>query len=133
MTVSARQESWRLVTPDGDTAIDLQPLQRLWTEAQYLRLTDGRRRLIEFTQLVDLNYLLWSALRHADRESFAKLVDCKLSRKSMNVAQRARWLAAGFVLSPEGRSETVRAFTEKSERRLWTPAKSYPNMNSRGS
>ena len=25
-------------------------------------------------QLVDLNYLLWSALRHADRESFAKLV-----------------------------------------------------------
>ena len=121
------------MTPDGDTAIDLQPLQRLWTEAQYLRPTDGRRRLIEFTQLVDLNYLLWSALRHADRESFAKLVDCKLSRKSMNVAQRARWLAAGFVLSPEGRSETVRAFTEKSERRLWTPAKSYPNMNSRGS
>ena len=37
------------MTPDGDPAIDLQPLQGLWTEAQYLRLTGGRRRLIEFT------------------------------------------------------------------------------------
>lgn len=69
-------------------------------------------------QLVDLNYLLWSALRHADRSSFGKLIDRKLSRKSMNVAQRARWLAAGFVLSPEARSEAARAFAEKSERRL---------------
>ena len=49
MTVAAGQESWRLVTPDGGPAIDLQPLQGLWTEAQYLRLTGGRRRLIEFT------------------------------------------------------------------------------------
>ena len=48
-------------------------------------------------QLVDLNYLLWSALRHADEDSFAKLIDQKLSRKTMNVAQRARWMAAGFV------------------------------------
>ena len=48
MTVAARQESWRLVTSDGDSTIDLQPLQGLWTEAQYLRLTGGRRRLIEF-------------------------------------------------------------------------------------
>ncbi len=69
-------------------------------------------------QLVDLNYLLWSALRHADRESFAKLIDHKLSRTSMNVAQRARWMAAGFVLSPETRSERVIVFTANSERRI---------------
>ena len=69
-------------------------------------------------QLVDLNYLLWSALRHADRESFAQLIDPKLSRQSMNVAQRARWLAAGFVLSPEIGWEKVRAFTKHSERRI---------------
>ncbi len=49
MTVAARQERWRLVTPDDDSAIDLQPLQGLWTEAQYLRLTGGLRRLLEFT------------------------------------------------------------------------------------
>ena len=69
-------------------------------------------------QLVYLNYLLWSALRHADRESFASLVDHKLSRTSMNVAQRARWLAAGLVMSPEARSEAAIAFTKKSERRV---------------
>ena len=69
-------------------------------------------------QLVDLNYLLWSALRHADRESFAKLIDHKLSRTSMNVAQRARWMAAGFVLSPETRSDRVIVFTANSERRI---------------
>ena len=48
MTVAARPERWRLVTPDDDSAIDLQPLQGLWTEAQYLRLTGGLRRLLEF-------------------------------------------------------------------------------------
>ena len=69
-------------------------------------------------RLVYLNYLLWSALRHADRESFASLVDHKLSRTSMNVAQRARWLAAGLVVSPEACSEAVIAFTRISERRV---------------
>ena len=69
-------------------------------------------------QLVDLNYLLWSALQHADRGTFAKLIDRKLSRKSLNVAQRARWLAAGFVLSPEAYAERMRAFSKGSERRI---------------
>ncbi len=69
-------------------------------------------------QLADLNYLLWAALRHADSELLRKLIDRKLARTSMNVAQRARWHAAGFVLSPETRSERVRAFTEGSERRI---------------
>ena len=68
-------------------------------------------------QLVDLNYLLWAALQHADRESFARLINRKLSRKSMNVAQRARWLAAGFVVSPEAYAEGMRAFSKGSERR----------------
>ena len=69
-------------------------------------------------QLVDLNYLLWSALRHSDRDSFAKLIDRKLSRTSMNLVQRVRWMAAGFVLSPETRAERVIVFTENSERRI---------------
>ena len=51
-------------------------------------------------QLVDLNDLLWSALRHADQASLRELIERKLSRTSMNVGQRARWLAAGFMLSP---------------------------------
>lgn len=64
MTVAAaRQERWRLVTPDDDSAIDLQPLQGLWTEAQYLRLTASGRRLIEFTD-GDLDLLPMPTDRH---------------------------------------------------------------------
>ena len=69
-------------------------------------------------QLVDLNYLLWSALRHADRESLSKLIERKLSRTSLNVGQRARWLVAGFMLSPEAYSQRMIQFADDSERRI---------------
>ena len=39
----------RITTPDGRSEIDIEPLQGLWTQAQYLRLTDHARLLIEFT------------------------------------------------------------------------------------
>jgi Uma2 family endonuclease len=38
----------RIVAPDDDTILDLEPLQGLWTQAQYLKLTDHSRRLLEF-------------------------------------------------------------------------------------
>ena len=69
-------------------------------------------------QLVDLNYLLWSALRHADRMSFKDLIERKLSRTSLNVAQRARWLAAGFVLSSDSFSGRMLEFAQGGERRV---------------
>ena len=49
MTAAAHREGWRVVPPDGSAAIDLESLQGLWTETQYLRLTDHLRRLLEFT------------------------------------------------------------------------------------
>ena len=49
-------------------------------------------------QLSTLDHLLWAALRHADRASFRKLIDMKLSRKSMGVFQRVHWLSAGLML-----------------------------------
>ena len=39
----------RITTPDNRAQIDVEPLQGLWTQAQYLRLTDSARLLIEFT------------------------------------------------------------------------------------
>ena len=69
-------------------------------------------------QLVDLNYLLWSALRHADHASFKDLIERKLSRTSLNVAQRARWLAAGFVLSSDSFSDRMLEFAQGGERRV---------------
>ena len=52
-------------------------------------------------QIKDLDYLLWSALRHAGKKPFQQLVERKLSSSSMNIAQKAHWMAAGLVLSPE--------------------------------
>ena len=49
MTATAHRAGWRVVPPDGGAAIDLELIQGLWTEAQYLRLTDYVRRLLEFT------------------------------------------------------------------------------------
>lgn len=43
-----RQELW-ISTPGEGAVVDLDALQGLWTEAQYLRLTEHTRRLIEFT------------------------------------------------------------------------------------
>ena len=39
----------RISAPNGRTEIDAGPLQGLWTQAQYLRLTEHARLLIEFT------------------------------------------------------------------------------------
>ena len=69
-------------------------------------------------QLVALNHLLRAALRHADHGSFTALIERKASRTGMSVAQRARWLAAGFVLSPERFSDRLREFARHGERRI---------------
>ena len=42
--------SLKLVWEAGGLEIDLLPLQGLWTEEQYLRLTDQTNRFIEFTE-----------------------------------------------------------------------------------
>ena len=52
-------------------------------------------------QLETLDGLLWSALQHADRSSLQGMIEEKLSRSSLNVAQRIHWLAAGVVVAPD--------------------------------
>ena len=49
MAVAAYSRGLRVVAPDNDTILDLELLQGLWTTAQYLKLTDHSRRLLEFT------------------------------------------------------------------------------------
>jgi len=49
MAVAAHTQTLSLVTSDGETIADSNTLQGLWTEEQYLRLTDHSNRLIEFT------------------------------------------------------------------------------------
>src|SRR5436309_723297 len=43
-----RATGLRIVDDDDDTISNLDSLQGLWTDEQYLRLTDGSNRLLEF-------------------------------------------------------------------------------------
>src|SRR5262245_36284495 len=50
MALGIRTPGLKLVREADGLEIDLLPLQGLWTEEQYLRLTDRTNRLIEFTE-----------------------------------------------------------------------------------
>ena len=49
MMVHPRAQELRIVDPEDDTILSLEPLQGLWTEDLYLVMTDHARRLIEYT------------------------------------------------------------------------------------
>ena len=69
-------------------------------------------------QIKDLDDLLWAAIQHADRSSLQELIGRKLSRKSMNDAQRVHWLAAGIIVSPGTYNDFLRDFVRGQEGRI---------------
>ncbi len=69
-------------------------------------------------QIENLKHLLWAALQHADRSALQELIGMKLSRKSMNDAQRVRWLALGVIVSPARYKALLSDFAEGNERRI---------------
>ena len=66
-----------------------------------LRLLSSFSLRCSLRQLETLDELLWAALQHADRTALEALLEEKLSRKSLNMAQRIHWMAAGVVMAPE--------------------------------
>ena len=69
-------------------------------------------------QIEALDNLLWAALQHTDRESLDEVIDGKLPRKSMNLAQRVHWLAAGLVVSPETYGQQLENFVGGRDGRI---------------
>ena len=69
-------------------------------------------------QLHALDSLLWAAIQHADRALLQELIERKLSRKSLNVAQRVYWLAAGALVSPKAYKDPLRDFLEGQQSRI---------------
>ena len=69
-------------------------------------------------QMGGMRHLLWSALQHGDLDSFRSLIEQKLSRKSMDAGQRASWLMAGLIVSPETWLRALDEFAEGRERRV---------------
>ncbi len=68
-------------------------------------------------QFPDLIQLLWTALRHAERRELLKVIQKKLSGKSMTIAQRVHWLAAGLIAAPETFAEPLDRFVDGKELR----------------
>ena len=56
MTVAPPRLELRIMTPGDHTDIDIEPLQGLWTQAQYLQLTDHARLLMEFHGSCDFSH-----------------------------------------------------------------------------
>ena len=74
-------------------------------------------------QADDLNYLLRVALLHCDGTELLQRIDRKLTRPSMNAAQRVYWLGAALFASAtfasaESRRERLEEYVEGNERRL---------------
>ena len=83
-----------------------------------LRLLRSFPSQCNLNHLRNLDYLLWAALKHADREALGGLVAKKLGMKSLNVAQRARWLATGLIVHPAIYRDRLEAFARGSEVRV---------------
>lgn len=66
-------------------------------------------------QLQVLDRLLWAALAHADRTKFLRIVARKIGSKSMTVAQRPHWVAAGLAAAPEEYRERFETLTRDEE------------------
>ncbi|MDE2977173.1 MAG: hypothetical protein OXU63_06600 [Acidobacteriota bacterium] len=68
-------------------------------------------------QLHNLIRLLWTALRHADRQELIRVIEKKAAGKSMTVGQRVLWLAAGVIATPDAYTDRLAAFIAGKETR----------------
>ena len=64
-----------------------------------------------------LDFLLWNLLDHPDESALLQLIDSRVSTKSMSVAQRVHWLAAGVVAAPDQYIEQLTEYVRDEERR----------------
>lgn len=68
-------------------------------------------------KLGDLGVLLVAAIKHADRQVLLELIETKLSRPSLDRAQRSQWLAAGLLLDATNHEAPVARYVGKSQAR----------------
>ena len=102
------------------------PVARL-VSLPLLRSFPARARL---KHMEALENLLLAAIQHVDRQTLERLIDEKLQLKSLDVAQRARWLAAGLIVSPNKFLDAAEEFAGGSERRIRHLASLFQNRAS---
>ena len=69
-------------------------------------------------QIRNMDYLLWAALKYADRDALGELIGRKLNLGSLNVATCSRWLAAGLIVSPAIYKDRLEDFARGGETRI---------------
>ena len=82
-----------------------------------LRLLAGFPIRCAAKQVRSLDLLLRAALQYAGRARLLALVERKLGKRSMNDAQRVRWLACGVLAEPGRYQARLRDFVAGRERR----------------
>ena len=70
------------------------------------------------SQLQILRILLGAALLQSEVTQILELIDKKLAHRSMNVAQRVHWLAAGLLASPDSYLGMLQSYVAGNERRV---------------
>ena len=70
------------------------------------------------SQIYNIQHLLTSALRYADKTELQKIIDKKINLTSMNMMQRSRWLATGLMITPDRYEKHVLDFMEESTIRV---------------
>jgi Uma2 family endonuclease len=142
MATHTRAETLKITREADGLEVDLLPLQGLWTEAQYLKLTDQTNRLIEFTdgvievlpmptdkhqailQLVFLALLAFveprggkvhfAALRLRVRDDKFREPDILLVRDASDPRRQNRfWLGADLVVEVVSEDDPERDTVEK--------------------
>ena len=83
-----------------------------------LPLLHSFRAQCNMRQIRNMDYLLWAALKYADRDALGELIGRKLNLKSLNVALRSRWLAAGLIVSPAIYKDRLEDFMRGREVRI---------------
>jgi len=82
-------------------------------------------------KLGDLSTLLAAAILHADRDDLLALIETKLSRSSLDRAQRSQWLAAGLLLDPTRYEAPLARYVGKNQSRAVLVAGFFESQPSR--
>ena len=78
-------------------------------------------------QLSDLNYLFTAAFLYCEEAALVNLIERKLSKQSMTVAQQVYWLCAGAFASPSLFQERLETHVNGNQRRIAYLAKALIN------
>jgi hypothetical protein len=83
-------------------------------------------------RLGDLETLLAAAIQHADRHTLLELIETKLSRSSLDAAQRSQWLATGLLLDPAKYEAPLARHVGKNQSRAMQVAGFFESRPTRG-